>query len=124
MWTSGQFAEHLAVEHGSATLWAQHMQPQICVAVRHSLAAAAVRGARLWSCRFLGYDSAQQQGCSAPCRCCCACTMHVLAETSVLQHGMHCQQHQLVIVLVQATRIDTVVCITKCLIALLNKLSG
>ena len=45
MWTSDQFAEHLAVEHGSPALWAQHLQPQMRAAVRHSLAAAAVRGA-------------------------------------------------------------------------------
>lgn len=48
MWTSDQFAEHLTNEHGSAALWAQHLQPQMRAAVRHSLAAAAVRGARLW----------------------------------------------------------------------------
>lgn len=47
MWTSDQFAEHLTVEHASAGLWAQHLQPQMRAAVRHSLAAAAVRGARL-----------------------------------------------------------------------------
>ncbi len=43
MWTSGQFAEHLARERGSAALWRQRIQPQMRAAVRHSLAAAAVR---------------------------------------------------------------------------------
>lgn len=43
MWTSGQFAEHLARERGSAALWKQRIQPQMRAAVRHSLAAAAVR---------------------------------------------------------------------------------
>lgn len=43
MWTSGQFAKHLARERGSAALWKQRIQPQMRAAVRHSLAAAAVR---------------------------------------------------------------------------------
>jgi hypothetical protein len=43
MWTSGQFAEHLARERGSPTLWEGHIQPQMRAAVCHSLAASAVR---------------------------------------------------------------------------------